>query len=466
MNPRGADTSLTGPGRNLICQVAAWSVMRTGGEELAKLRRNPGEAAGIKLSPSFLKHSDDHTVISLAAVLKALADGKQSFATYRDWGVVAGPKMFGRDMMTWVVTRYLAEGAWGIPPHIIPHGTLHAVSGTISQALSIHGPNMSVSGGPDACAQAFLFAATLLADNNLPGLWLVLSAFEGEKLPDNPACAAMPCRAVALALTLDTASAPGRTLRIELGPNLAGGAALFALPHFCDAIAGEKSGCWRAARSRLRGIERAGEGNVTMDVGITGIGAATPLGSDYQSIADNLLAGRSGIRRVTAFSVADHPSQIAGSFDAIPMPAGYARDQFAAFPAIDRLALWCCCAALRDSGFSPIDGNTRIGLVIGTSAEWVTIWEWDALAGGRLSYEPQEFRRSLSSRVKEQLKLPGPATSLSAACASGNYRPGPGPQLAADGPGRRLPGRCLRHGHDTGDAGRVRQPAGPVAPQR
>ena len=31
-----------------------------------------------------------------------------------------------------------------------------------------------------------------------------------------------------------------------------------------------------------------------MDVGITGIGAATPLGTDYRTIADNLLAGRSG----------------------------------------------------------------------------------------------------------------------------------------------------------------------------
>ena len=50
-----------------------------------------------------------------------------------------------------------------------------------------------------------------------------------------------------------------------------------------------------------------------MDIGITGIGAATPLGTDYRTIADTLLAGRSGIDKVILFSVADHPSQIAGS---------------------------------------------------------------------------------------------------------------------------------------------------------
>jgi hypothetical protein len=246
VTPRGADTSPTCAGRNLICQVAEWATLRAGGDELVKLRRQPGEARGVKLSTSFLKHSDDQTVLGLAAVLKAIARRDQSVESYRDWGLVAGPKMFGRDSMAWVVARYLAEGAWGIPPHIIPHGILHADSGTISQALSLHGPNISVSGGPNACSEAFLIAASLFAENNLPGLWLVLSAFEAEKVPEDAACAGMQCDAVALALKAVPSLTPSSSaLRINLGPDVPAGLTDFTLPGFSAVVQKEGTGRWR-----------------------------------------------------------------------------------------------------------------------------------------------------------------------------------------------------------------------------
>src|SRR5262249_31718880 len=94
---------------------------------------------------------------------------------------------------------------------------------------------------------------------------------------------------------------------------------------------------------------------------------------------------------------------------------------FAQLSNIDRLTWWCCSEALRDSGWHSGQENIRIGLVVGTSAEWITTWEWDALAGGRQVYSPQEHLQSLSTRMKRRLQLTGPATSLSAACASGNY---------------------------------------------
>ena len=39
---------------------------------------------------------------------------------------------------------------------------------------------------------------------------------------------------------------------------------------------------------------------------------AKVMTDDFATIADNLLAGVSGVRRVTAFDAKDHPSQIAG----------------------------------------------------------------------------------------------------------------------------------------------------------
>jgi hypothetical protein len=217
--------------------------VRAGGDELLKLRKQPGSARGVNLSVSFLKNSDDHSVIGLAAVLRAMSRRDRPAETYRDWGVVSGPKMFGRDLMASAVARYRAEGAWGIPPHMIPHGTLHAASGTISQALAIHGPNLSVGGGPSACSEAIVIAASMLAENNLPGLWLVLSAFEAEKLPDNPAFAGLACEAVALALTLQAGTGP--TLRIDLGSDVPTNMADFTLPDFRAAVDAERAGRWR-----------------------------------------------------------------------------------------------------------------------------------------------------------------------------------------------------------------------------
>ena len=77
------------------------------------------------------------------------------------------------------------------------------------------------------------------------------------------------------------------------------------------------------------------------NVCITGIGAATPLGNDYETIAANLLNGQSGVRPVTRFPVKDHPSQIAAEIDYIPCPDIFQNDDFAGLPRPDQLMLWC-----------------------------------------------------------------------------------------------------------------------------
>jgi len=52
-----------------------------------------------------------------------------------------------------------------------------------------------------------------------------------------------------------------------------------------------------------------------MPVWITGIGPATPLGNEYAVVADHLLAGVSGVRSITAFETAEHPSRIAATVE-------------------------------------------------------------------------------------------------------------------------------------------------------
>jgi 3-oxoacyl-[acyl-carrier-protein] synthase II len=156
-------------------------------------------------------------------------------------------------------------------------------------------------------------------------------------------------------------------------------------------------------------------------VWITGVGAATPLGHTYPAIADNLLAGRSGVRAVTGFDTAEHPSRIGAEIDALPCLPGWDAAEFARLARLDQVTLWCCVTALRDSGWWERRAEVRLGLVLGTGAEWLAIWEADALAGGRRVFQPERDTESLVSRTRRRLGLSGPAASVSAACASGNY---------------------------------------------
>ncbi len=234
-------------GTAVACRVAAHATLRASAELIAQLRRQPWTVGPEPLSVAFLKHAEDQTVVALTAVQRALARAGWEGRSFTDWGVVAAPSFLGRIGIAQSVQRYAEEGAWGISPHLIPHQSLHAVSGTLSQALRIHGPNFGSGGGPNAGLDAFLLAATLLTDSRLPGLWLVLTGYEEEYVPSENGRPAPPppvCAGAALALTGATGEEEGLCLRV--GPD---GAALpeFHLGALAEALAPgvRPSGRWR-----------------------------------------------------------------------------------------------------------------------------------------------------------------------------------------------------------------------------
>ena len=156
-------------------------------------------------------------------------------------------------------------------------------------------------------------------------------------------------------------------------------------------------------------------------VWITGVGTATPLGNSYPEFADHLLAGRSAVERVTAFPVADHPSQIAGRVAEVPCPPGHDPAEFAGMHRLEQLLRWCCVQALRDADWWDRRREVRVGLVLGSGAEWLELWETDALADGSKLWECHRHSESMLRRALRVLELSGPCVTVSAACASGNY---------------------------------------------
>ncbi|HWY85382.1 MAG TPA: hypothetical protein VNX28_01590, partial [Gemmataceae bacterium] len=121
---------------------------------------------------------------ALAAISRAMVSMGRPTASFANWGVVAAANSFGRSGTFQSLLDFRRDGPWGVTPHLIPHHSLHAISGTVSQALRIHGPNFGIGGGPSAVAEALLAAATMISDNNLPGLWVVLTGPDPECLAE------------------------------------------------------------------------------------------------------------------------------------------------------------------------------------------------------------------------------------------------------------------------------------------
>jgi hypothetical protein len=206
----------------VCCQVSACAAVRMTPEELPVWQRHAVAAAWPTLPSSLLKHAEPQTIAGLVAVRQALHQHELRGVCFRDWGAIAGPSLLGRQASADAVQRFREEGAFAVSPHLIPHKSLHAVSGALSQALALQGPNFGVGGGPGAAEEALLVAATLLADPVVPGVWVVLTEFDPEFIPHSPGqneirAESWICHALALALT---PAAPAREgLRLHLGVN-------------------------------------------------------------------------------------------------------------------------------------------------------------------------------------------------------------------------------------------------------
>jgi len=197
--------------------VAGLGVVKATPAMLPALRQKPGRVGGESLPTSLLKHADDQTVAGIAAVLRAMDAGGLDATSFRDWGVVAASRFMGRTALAGALLKFKAEGAWGLSPHLIPHRSLHALSGTVSQALKVHGPNFGSGGGPGGAADALLTATALLDGGGLPGVWVVLTGWEPEPITDERGQVITPdcvCDAVALALVPPAPGCPRLSLRV------------------------------------------------------------------------------------------------------------------------------------------------------------------------------------------------------------------------------------------------------------
>ncbi len=162
---------------------------------------------------------------------------------------------------------------------------------------------------------------------------------------------------------------------------------------------------------------------------ITGLGIVCPTGNEVASAWQNLLAGRSGIDRITRFDASAFTAQIAGEvkgFDISPyLPAKEARH----FDTFIHYGIAAGVQALRDSGLEVNDANAeRIGAVVSSGIGGLPLIEenhGDYVKRGprRISpfFVPGSIINMVSGQLSIMLGLKGPTYGVVSACTTGTH---------------------------------------------
>lgn len=181
---------------------------------------------------------------------------------------------------------------------------------------------------------------------------------------------------------------------------------------------------------------------------VTGLGLVTPLGGDVQSTWNNLLQGKSGIRKIDGFDVDDLPARIAGL-----VPYGEEEGQFSPDKwmepkeqrKVDRFILFGYAAAIQaieDSGWTPEDDESRerTGVMIGSGIGGLpNIYETSILlheSGPRKVspfFIPSCLINLTSGHVSIKYGFKGPNHSVVTACSTGAHAIGDAARLIQTG---------------------------------
>jgi hypothetical protein len=229
--------------KDLTLPVSGWGTARANLASIAAQRKQLPPWAPADTPGHFLKYADEHTIVAIAAVDRAIRHHELDPRTLNDWAIIAAPRWMGRLAGVAALQRFARGGGPALSPHLIPQHSLHSVSGALSILLASRRPNLGLGGGADALTEGLLAALTLPLSPPAAGVWLVATAWDVEPICDDAGnCANTPvCYAAAVALS----AAPGATalgqLRLTrtsdtLGPYHSAGPPPLTLPQLCQSL--------------------------------------------------------------------------------------------------------------------------------------------------------------------------------------------------------------------------------------
>ncbi len=159
---------------------------------------------------------------------------------------------------------------------------------------------------------------------------------------------------------------------------------------------------------------------------VTGLGALTPLGNNVDELWDALLAGKSGIARVTRFNIDDYPTQIAGEIKRFDPSSVIEKKELRRMDLAEQYAIVASDMALKDAGLDPASLDLdRCGVVIGSGIGGITTFEQQhstlvTSGPGRVSpfFIPMMIIDMCAGMVSMRYGFRGPNYATVSACAS------------------------------------------------
>lgn len=174
---------------------------------------------------------------------------------------------------------------------------------------------------------------------------------------------------------------------------------------------------------------------------ITGIGAITPLGASIAQYWQGLLAGRSGIRRITSFDASELPCQIAGEIPDFD-PGSYMEKKDARRMARStQIALAAAVDAVADAGLpDSMPEPERAAIVFGTGIGGLDVYDEAAQVFRTRGYErvnpyalPATIPNMAAFAIGQRFKCLGPNCTITTACATSTQAIGEAAELIRRG---------------------------------
>ncbi len=162
-------------------------------------------------------------------------------------------------------------------------------------------------------------------------------------------------------------------------------------------------------------------------VAVTGLGVISPVGNDVASAWSNLIAGRSGVTRITRFDASTFRTQIAGEVKGFDVGAYIPAKEARRMDTFIHYGLAASAQAIKDSGLEITDANReQIGCMVGSGIGGLPLieenyQEFSTRGARRISpfLIPGAIINMISGNLSILYGLKGPNLAIVTACTTG-----------------------------------------------
>ncbi|MEX4004632.1 beta-ketoacyl-ACP synthase II [Paraburkholderia sp. EG285A] len=170
---------------------------------------------------------------------------------------------------------------------------------------------------------------------------------------------------------------------------------------------------------------------------VTGLGAISPVGIGVEENWSNVIAGRSGIGRVTFFDTTDFPAQIAGEVKGFDATRFISEKEVRHMDRFIQLGVVAGMEAFVDSGITVTEANaSRIGVHVGSGTGGVqtlvdTAFTIRDKGPRRVSpfYVPSSIINMIAGHLSIRYGLKGPNLAMATACSTATHAIGDAARL-------------------------------------